>query len=210
MLRFRKVHMVALLVALVALISSSGLTAGSVSADDTVCTSNLGLVTVDNVFVPAGSVCNLFGTTVTGNVEVEGALVARADAFTGTPTTIDGNVQGDPAQVVIVIEGTVVEGSIQVKLTASLPFEGATNFICGSTIRGDVQFQDNARIIEIGGGDCGFFGGSNTVDGNVQVEKNTGGASIVGNTIGGDLQCKDNTPAAVDGGQVSIGGNDEC
>ena len=209
MLRFRKVHMVTVLVALVALISSSGLTAGPVSADDTVCTSTLILMTVDNVFVPAGAICTLRGVTVTGNVEVEGALVAR-DSGAGTPTTIDGNVQGDPAQIVQIIEGTVVEGSVQIKGTASPPFVGNFNVLCGSTIRGDLQFEDNGRFILIGAGLCAGFGGGSTVDGNVQIEKNTGGATIAGNTIGGDLQCKDNMPAAIDSGQVSIGGNDEC
>ncbi len=181
----------------------------NVLAGETICPPNLGVVTVGNVEVPAGLFCFLRGTTVTGNVLVEGALVARADFLTGTPTTIKGNVKGDPADLMLVIEGTVVEGNVQVKLTAAPPFLGSTNRICGATIRGDLQFEENARRINIGASACSGLGGANTVDGDVLVELNTGGATITGNTIGGDLVCIDNVPAAISVSNT-VGGVDDC
>jgi hypothetical protein len=51
----------------------------------------------------------------------------------------------------------------------------------------------------------------NTIGGNLEISKNTGGVSITGNTIGDNLTCKKNNPPPTGGGNIVHGNTeDQC
>ena len=163
----------------------AGLMLGSVSvamADDTFCAAGgpetLGAVTVDNVLVSGGFTCTLAGTTVEGNVKVEPGSSLRVFA----PTSVEGNIQSDGGIFVQLLGLVTVDGDVQVKGASGIIPSG---FNLGTTIGGNVQFEENASITVFTGASIG---------GDLQVYRNA--RSVIGvNTIGGNLQCKDNFPA---------------
>ncbi len=124
-------------------------------------------VIAGNVFVKGGSLI-LNNASVLGNVEIDGGTYAL-----GPSLTIYSNVQ------------------IQ-----NIPSGSAQNTICGTTVRGDLQLQNNGTAVEIGStaGACP----GNTVGGNLLVNNNTALVQVFENTITNNLQCQNN--ASVTGG----------
>ena len=189
------------LVFAVALLATAGVwLVGSASADDTTCIGTIG-GTHDNVVVPPGASCVLAtGTVVTGDVKVEsGAFFGTFFGCTAPPcATISGSVQAQKARIV--------------------------SIVC-STVNGDVQVQDSGPS---GAGSAFTRITGSTVGGNIQIEKQSGGAIVVGpsapahpcevaagaplgNTVGGDVQIKDNTtPFSPSVGLNIVGGNLQC
>jgi hypothetical protein len=175
----------------------SGLAAGLLAlptaqavAEETTCTGTLLAVTVDNLRVPQGASCKLFGTRVKGTITVETSALLRAENV-----MVIGNVQGEGARSVSVIEQSRVGGSVQVK-------QGGSALVSDSTVEGDVQYDENAAPVRVL---------RSTVGGSVQIVKNNGGVTVRRNVINGNLQCKENNPAPVGGGNV-VGGSkeDQC
>jgi hypothetical protein len=94
----------------------SGLAAGLLAlptaqavAEETTCTGTLLAVTVDNLRVPQGASCKLFGTRVKGTITVETSALLRAENV-----MVIGNVQGEGARSVSVIEQSRVGGSVPI------------------------------------------------------------------------------------------------
>ncbi len=80
--------------------------------------------------------------------------------------------------------------------------------VCGATINGNLQWQNNRAPVTIGGPGCQ----GNQVGGNLQVQNNTmpsgysgPAATIEGNTVRGNLQSQNNTPPAVVSGNTVKG-----
>ena len=172
-----------------------------------------------SVTVPAGATCTLIaGTILTGNVTDDGTLTlsgvtidgnlqtqnAGPLTLTGPSTTILGNLQvqgGGP----VMITGITVGGNLQVQQQAP----GTTmNLICATQVTGNLQWQNNASPVTIGGTGCP----GNSVGGNLQVQNNTmpsgytgPAATIEDNTVKGTLQSQNNTPPAVVSGNT-VGG----
>jgi hypothetical protein len=159
---------------------------------DTVC---VGLLTGarDNVVVPAGATCSIVSATVKGNVKVYGFL----DVF--APTTIRGNIEGEPGHGFVRLHGgaIVVRGNVKVK---DSPSGLAAGYLAGTSIRGNFEYEGNTGALFATGG---------TITGNVKVDKNTGGGSISDNFITGNLECKDNGPQIGGSGNV-VDGNIKC
>ncbi len=167
-----------------------GFGAQSVRAEEIRCVGTLGAITVDNVLVPEGRTCTLNKTRVQGTVQVAGNATLYAKT-----ARINGNVQAENAKLVSVTANTTVGDSIQVK-------QGGAATINRVTVEGDIQFDDNAKRVQVL---------NNTVGGSIQVFENTGGAVIKGNRVDGNLQCKSNTPAPTGGGNVVQGNKeDQC
>jgi len=192
------------------------------------CRGTLGAVTVEQVNVPSGATCVLDGTRVRGNV-----FVRRGATLEAYGARIDGNIQAEDAQEVRTAAGTFVDGNIQVKRRAFTLIEdttvegdvqveewGATLEAWRNVIGGNLQFKkaDAATVLETRiDGDLQLeenagrlTATANRVRGNLQVSKNRGGVSLVDNRVSQALQCKENSPAPVGGGNVAGEKEGQC
>ncbi len=171
----------------VALITTGNNTA---LADDYPCTGTVGAITVDNLRVPQNATCTLEGTQVEGNIFVE--TNATLHAYT---VAVNGNIQAENAAVVNVYPGSFVGGSIQIVQSGAADIQGVD-------INSDLYFDDNDLFLNAA---------NNTIGGNLQAFRNTGGISIISNTIDGNLQCKENVPPPTGGGNIVQGSlEDQC
>jgi subtilisin family serine protease len=131
-----------------------------------VCTGALGVVAIDNLFVPQGHSCTLNGTRIKGNVKVEAAASLDADRI-----YVKGSIQIKGAASVVIGDSTVV-GNVQIE-------ESGAARLASSKINGDVQFFKNTGDLSIS---------DNTIGGNLQCKDNgltpTGG----GNDVGGNKE----------------------
>lgn len=169
------------------------LTAGALRADETVCTGSIS-GSHDNVLVPGFATCSITDARIEGNVKVEqgGAVTISGRTF------IDGNVQSDGGRFVRLLGGGVtVGGDVQIKKATE-----TSAIQPGTQVLGNFQYEENQAFL---------FATGAFIQGDFQVFKNLGGASISRNTIRQNLQCKENIPAPLGGGNV-VGGNkeDQC
>lgn len=167
-----------------------GLWPATAAAEERVCRGTIGAKTLDNVRVPQNATCVFAGTFVKGTVKVERNATLRAEQV-----QVIGNVQGENARRVTVMQGSRVGGSVQV-------VQGGGAKVANSRVTADILYDDNAAPLSAVG---------NRVGGNVQAFQNTGGVEIRRNVIDGNLQCKANQPPPTGGGNV-VGGNkeDQC
>lgn len=159
-------------------------------AEERICRSSLGAVTLDNVRVPQNAVCNLTSTRVQGTV-----YVGTNATLTARKVMVIGNIQAENAKQVNVLEGSRVGGSVQV-------VQGGGASVNDSFVDADIQYTSNNKLLRAL---------RNNVGGNIQVFQNTGGAELRRNVIDGNLQCKHNIPAPIGAFNV-VGGNkeDQC
>jgi hypothetical protein len=159
-------------------------------AEERTCRGTIGAATLDNVRVPQDASCTLKGTYVKGTVKVERRASLRAENV-----RVIGNVQGENARRVDVVQSSRVGGSVQV-------VQGRAAKVNNSRVNGDILYDDNNAALQAS---------ANRVGGNVQAFQNTGGVEIRRNVIDGNLQCKANNPRPVGGGN-QVGGNkeDQC
>jgi Subtilase family len=156
-----------------------------------------------NVTVSNGANCTLMaGTVVSGNVQSDGGSVT----VQGPSTTIKGNVQAQGGGLVSITDGVMIGGNLQVQQLAP---NTSMDSVCGATINGNLQWQNNRAPVTIGA-PPGCQG--NQVGGNLQVQNNTmpsgysnPAATIEDNTVRGNLQSQNNTPAAVVAGNTVKG-----
>jgi hypothetical protein len=161
-----------------------------VEGRDVTCRSSLGVVIVENLFVPQGASCTLDGTRVRGNIKVDVGA-----SLTAHRVTIIGNIQAEGASFVEVSAGSTVGGGIQMK-------QGGSSRIEFVIVNGDIQLESNNDVLSVVG---------NQVGGNVQVFQNGGGVTITDNTINGNLQCKENNPSPIGENNVVQGNKeDQC
>jgi hypothetical protein len=193
----------------------------TVRAHDASCIGSLSNVTINgNLVVPSGS-CTLNGVKVRGNVTVE----AGAFLLITSGSKIGGNIVTDDKCVGVSLMGNpiTVGGNLQIQGCTGTAgggvFNGYTqtngpglitiggNFACENNA-GPCLGQDGGKV----GGNVRFVtntgGAGNTlavislaaIEGNVEVEDNASGDSVVGgNNIGGNLNCQGN-------GNVTDGG----
>jgi hypothetical protein len=171
-------------------LAAVGLSPATAAAEERTCRGTIGARTLDNVRVPQSASCVLDGTYVKGTVKVERNATLRAEGV-----RVIGNVQGENARRVAVVQSSRVGGSVQV-------VQGGGAKVRGSRINGDILYDDNNDALRAV---------RNRVGGDVQAFQNTGGVEIRRNTIDGNLQCKANNPRPTGGGNV-VGGNkeDQC
>jgi hypothetical protein len=159
-------------------------------AEERVCRTTIGAVTVDNLRVPQNATCTLNRTRVKGTIKVEINATLRAHSV-----IVIGNVQGENARLVVVDQASRIGGSVQV-------VQGGGATVADSSINGDILYDDNENVLRIL---------RNGVGGNVQVFQNTGGVEIRRNVIEGNLQCKENQPPPIGGGNIVEGNKeDQC
>ena len=159
-------------------------------AEERVCRGTIGPVTLDNVRVPENASCTLNRTRVKGTVKVGNNAVLRAN-----DVLVIGNVQGENARNVMVLNGSRIGGSVQV-------VQGEAATVSDSRISGSIQYDSNNRQLRIL---------RNVVDEDVQAFQNKGGIEIRDNRIDGNLQCKENRPPPIGGNNIVQGNKeDQC
>jgi hypothetical protein len=158
-------------------------------AEERICRGTLGPRQFDNIRVPDNAVCTLNGTRALGTLSV-----GRGASVQANGVRINGNIQAEGALQVTVGAGSQVGGSVQIK-------QGGGASITGSRIQGDLQFDEN--VLPITASD-------NTIGGNLQAVKNFGGLALYRNVIASGLECKENDPAPVGGGNSASSKVDQC
>ncbi len=167
-------------------------------AGDFECRGTLGPVTiVGNLLVPDDATCVLTGTQVQGSIMVK----SRAN-LEATGATVTGGLQGEsPASVLIGGDSRFGNGiSLRKAEDVNNPAAGKID-ISATYVNGDLQLEENREPISLR---------DNEIVGSVQANKNTGGLEITGNQIGNGLQCQDNNPPPVGGGNVAKQKQGQC
>ncbi len=159
------------------------------AAEETVCNGTIGPRALDNIRVPDNGVCTLNGTRANGSI-----VVGRGASLQAKAVRINGNLQAEGALQVTVGTGSRFGGSVQIK-------QGGGASISGARIKGDLQFDEN--VLPLSASD-------NTIGGNLQAVKNVGGLVLHRNVIDSALQCKENSPAPVGGGNSASSKEDQC
>lgn len=159
------------------------------SAEEIICRGTIGPRAVDNIRVPDNATCTLNRTRLNGSLYVGTGAAVQANSV-----RINGNVQAEGSTAVGIGPGSQIGGSVQIK-------QGGGANIVGARISGDLQFDEN--VLPLNASD-------NVIGGNLQAVKNFGGASLLRNTIDSALQCKENEPAPVGGGNRASSKDDQC
>jgi hypothetical protein len=158
-------------------------------AEETQCTSSIGAITLDNIFVPDGATCQLDGTIAKGSI-----VVGTSSTLIANRVSVGGNVQAEGANNVVLKGRSSVGGSVQI-------VQGYAAIVEYTRINGDLYFDANRAPLKAA---------NNTVGGNLQAFQNKGGMNIAQNFIKGNLQCKENTPAPTGGGNRASSKEDQC
>ena len=161
-----------------------------VNAEERVCRTTIGAITLDNVRVPANASCTLMRTRVKGTIKVERSATLRAEGV-----VVIGNVEGEGARNVMVLDTSRVGGSVKV-------VQGGSATVSNSHVDDNILYDTNRQPVRVR---------STTVGGDVQAFQNRGGVEIRNNRIDGNLQCKANNPAPIGGNNVVQGNKqDQC
>jgi hypothetical protein len=153
----------------------------TISAGQTM-TFSKGVVT-GHITVNGGTLFLANGAHIGGNLQVSSGTVSI------TNTNIDGNVQFTGGTFSIGL-GTVIKGNLQAQ---NLPAGGNLNLVCGASVGGNLQYFNNAAPAVIGssaGASSGCAG--NVVDGNLQLDTNSGLVQIYNNQVKHNVQCDAN------------------
>ena len=166
--------------------------APAAQAEERVCRGTIAKTTVDNLLVPQGATRTLNGTRVEGTVKVE-----RNATLTASTIRVKGNVQSEGFKNILLRQGSVVVGSVQLENG----LKGGSGRVLNTRINGDLQFfQNESRMIARG----------NTILGNFQANQNKGGLVIENNRIAENLQCESNNPPPVGGGNTAGDKEGQC
>lgn len=143
------------------------------------------------VTVTSGQDCVLSdGATLEGDIHVEGGTLELSAA------TVKGEIEVQGGGTVSILPSTLIEGDLRIR---NLPAGSAQIQICGATIDGNLQYQDNAAAVTIGAPPgCA----ADTIHGNLQVSGNSASTVISGNEVTGNLQVLGNT-----GPSTQVSGN---
>jgi cytoskeletal protein CcmA (bactofilin family) len=136
-----------------------------------------------NVTVTSGLIC-IVNARVSGNVQQSGGQLRIVGS------EVIGNVQVSGNGEFTIGPGAIISGDLQIQ---NLPGGSVQNEICDTTVRGNLQFQNNGTAVEIGS-DLPSCAG-NSVGGNLEVQNNTGSTAISNDIVVGNLQDHNNTAA---------------
>ena len=161
-------------------------------AEERVCRGTIGATTVDNLKVPQGASCTLNGTRVEGTVKVE-----RNARLSASGIRVKGNVQSEGFKNILLRQGSVVVGSVQLENG----LRDGSGRVLNTRINGDLQyFSNRAKMVARG----------NTILANLQANQNTGGLVIENNRIAENLQCQSNNPRPTGGGNTAGNKEGQC
>ncbi len=151
-----------------------------------------------NLNITKGQNCVLVGGTVIGNITQSGG------SLTINNSTVAGNVQIQGGGSISIGPLVTINGNLQIQNVPASA--GMTpDQICGTTIEGNVAFQNNDIGLVIGWPSASCA--ANTIRGNVQVSNNNTGTNSIaidGNTITNNLEVNNNVTTT---GSNKISGN---
>jgi hypothetical protein len=190
-----------------------------------------------NVKTKRGGNLFMFGAAVHGNVQgktgsTAGAVRSRIDGDYQCDgcvsqdlalSSLGGNFQVTGADDHAFIVGSSVAGDVEIVDSGSVEgFLAVEESIFGE----NVKFEKNAGEMLIHeneiGGELQIFENNlvprfqigqfteNQVGGNMQIFKNQGPSEVSGNIVGENLQCKENVPPPIGGGNVAEQKEDQC
>ena len=197
-------------------------------------TSNVSGTINGNLTVSAGQQCTYTSPCeITGDLTINGDPSGVLPTGVWLDCTVDGNLTDNAGMLVLApvpppsaSGGAIVRGNVQISgasafsigpsvqingnlqiqnLPANEPQPGT---VCKTTVQGNVQVNNNASPIQIGGTNAQSCTG-NAVGGNLLVDANTAAVWIDYNTVAGALHV-DNDSATTDVSGNSVGKNMEC
>src|SRR5262249_13853351 len=130
----------------------------------------------------SGQNCAFYNGGVTGSITVNGGQLAL------TGTTVKGNVSVQGSSGFSIGPGTTIGGNLSIQSVAS---GSKANQIWQTQVNGNVELLTNAIPILIGSPQNACAG--NTFMGNVSVMSNTAPISVFDNIVSGTLSCSGNT-----------------
>ena len=136
---------------------------------------------VGNLKVSSGQTCMFVGGGVTGNITQTGGTLVLSG------TTVGGNVQVQGGGTFSLGGSARIVGNLQIQ---NLPASSAQNHLCGLSVLGNLTYQNSNAPVEIG---AATMCPGNTVGGDLQVGNNAGAVGIVGNSVTGNLQVQKDT-----------------
>jgi hypothetical protein len=139
-------------------------------------------MSVTNLTVLAGQDCSFANGSVSGNVQQSGGNLKL------TQSAVSGNVQIGGGGSFTIGPGATINGNLEIQ---NLPVSSATNTVCGTVVRGNLQFHNNGSAAIIGSTNPGSCAG-NTVGGNLEVHNNSAATNIVANAVTGNLDDHNN------------------
>jgi lysophospholipase L1-like esterase len=172
-----------------------------------------------NLNVSTNQTCILVGGGVTGNITKNGGSLGIGNV------TIVGNVQVQGGGAFSVGPAAIINNDLQIQ---NDPAGMASSQVCGSTVKGNLQFHNNGSPVVIGwaapwcagnriGGNLEVNNNTasiaiynNTVGGNVEVQTNSAATQVFNNTIKQSLQCQNNSPATTGGGNTAAQKQGQC
>lgn len=169
--------------------------------------------TVLLVWAPMVSADDTICRGTLGAVTVDNLVVPDGATCTLNRTQVEGNVFVETGATLrartINVDGNIqAEGHNLVQVSSNSTVGGSTQVKQGNravidmvSVDGDVQLEQNTGSIRLT---------RNTVGANMQVNQNTGGAFIANNTIAQALQCQANDPAPTGGGNIAGDKEDQC
>ena len=160
---------------------------GSAPTSGTTCNGAYNGTFTGNLTVSAGQNCIFVDGRVTGNVLETGGNIGLIQ------TQVGGNVQVNGSATFTIGPGSNIKGNLQIQ---NSPNSSAQNQICGSTIQGDLEFQNNRTAVLIGASAPATCAG-NTINGNVAIQNNPATVSVVGNTVGNSLTVQNDSAVTI-------------
>jgi hypothetical protein len=180
----------ALLLAILAVALTATVGTARAGGPPTPCSGAFTGTTHGNLVVASGDFCIILGATIEGNVLVSPGAIG----FHSHGSTIDGSVLS-PGPIVFdvrVLDSTVGHDVLVAQMRA-----GTAGGICRSTIGDNVILESNAGFMNVGSGFpfdvCPFPTSGNHIGGNLIVDENSGGNTILNNTVDGNVLVNDNT-----------------
>jgi len=174
---------------------------------------------------PSGSGCNgaYQRGTFNGNITVAANQICEIDGG-----VVNGSMTSNGG-IVILLGGATVTGNVLISGTATGSGGALPHQVCGATVKGNLEIQNDSSGITVGGTNCGatrVAGNlkvqndsgavtitSTSVNGNLTVMDNTSTILLNGNTVSQNLQVQNNTDAAANSTQVlnnNVSGNLVC
>ncbi len=138
-----------------------------------------------NVTITNGQTCVVVNGVITGNITLNGGSLAISDS------AIVGNVQIQGGGTFSIGPSAAIGGNVQIQ---NIPEGTRQNQICGATVHGNLQFQNDGAPVLIGSASPASCAG-NYVGGNLTIQNNTGAVSVVGNAVSNNLTVQNNTAA---------------
>jgi hypothetical protein len=122
---------------------------------------------------------------VTGNVQQGGGNLTVINS------NVNGNVQINGASTFMISPGTSISNNLQIQ---RIPGGTALNEVCGTTVKGNLQFQNNGTALLIGtSGPPSPTCPPDMVNGDVQIQTNSAPITMIGDTFNGVLQVQQNS-----------------